>query len=247
MVSERLQVQLPDSGICDTSVQERQAMLPRIWGPERRQDGRGCLGLQHVYGASQQRWEHLKIIWFDNHAAWRLQVLHGTFSQAKAIVRTPLLSSWWTSSSSSTPTSCLSLRPAYASWSLHTFPPAPGSPWQDACSSVRYRVLTGGTLSQRILSELGGKRFFPGLLYSRDRGWSRALRTSLTARPAPGLPATAWRGRAPAAWRTEAGSPGWETQSQETSRGMRRAIWRRRMMKMGFSVLYAYQVMKIQL
>lgn len=59
----------------------------------------------------------------------------------------------------------------------------------------------------------------PGLSSCRDRGWSRRQRTSGTVRPAPGRPATAWRGRAHAVWRMGAGDPGWETRSQETSWG----------------------------
>lgn len=67
---EWLQVQLPDSVVCDASVKERQAMLPGIGQSRRRQDGRGRLRLQHFHGASQQRSGDFKIILFRNLSSW---------------------------------------------------------------------------------------------------------------------------------------------------------------------------------
>lgn len=61
-VSHWFQVQHPASGVCDASAQERQAVLPDIRGPQRRQDGRGRLCLQHLHGASQQRSEDVRMV-----------------------------------------------------------------------------------------------------------------------------------------------------------------------------------------
>lgn len=52
---ERSQVQLPDPGVCDASVQKRQAVLPQSRGAQRRQGGRRRRCLQHLSGAPQQR------------------------------------------------------------------------------------------------------------------------------------------------------------------------------------------------
>ena len=67
-VSHWFQVQQPDSGFCDASAQERQAVLSRIRGPQRRQDGRGRLCLHHLHGASQQRSEDVRMV-LSSHAA----------------------------------------------------------------------------------------------------------------------------------------------------------------------------------
>ena len=86
------------------------------------------------------------------------------FSQDNLTVRSLIQSSWWMSFWSLTPTNCPSPRPACASWSPLTSPPAPGSPWQDAWSSVRYVTHTSQVISTGALWPTR-----PALLSQRQR------------------------------------------------------------------------------